>query len=208
MDAISEPNGPFTVFAPTDDAFAALPDGVIECLLDNPKVLSDVLLYHVVSGEALSSDLSNGQRIPTLLSGAKVTVRFRNGGVRINKSDVIIPDVMASNGVVHVIDEVLVPGRHDINALCFPKKGSSSNMTGNKNNNRRPNQNNNRRATCHYQGVTVHAGQWHTGPTHTCYCGHNGHWSNCRPRRNNNHHGWSNNNNRWNNRWNNWWYGH
>jgi uncharacterized surface protein with fasciclin (FAS1) repeats len=101
--------GPFTVFAPTDAAFAALPAGVLDALLADPTGdLAQVLLYHVVSGEALSSSLSNGQTITTL-QGQDVTVSITGGDVFINDAQVILADIMADNGVVHVIDAVLTP---------------------------------------------------------------------------------------------------
>merc|ERR1712003_574605 len=102
VGALSEPQGPFTVFAPTDDAFAALPDGLVECLVkeENKAVLSDILLYHVVSVKVLSTDLSDGM-VATTLNGDDVTVDLSNG-VKIDESTVIIPDVEASNGVIHV----------------------------------------------------------------------------------------------------------
>ncbi|MFM7728084.1 MAG: fasciclin domain-containing protein, partial [Flavobacteriales bacterium] len=101
--------GPFTVFAPTDAAFAALPAGVLQTLLADPTgALAQVLLYHVVSGEALSSSLTNGQSIPTL-QGQNVTVSITGGNVFINDAQVVMADIMADNGVVHVIDAVLTP---------------------------------------------------------------------------------------------------
>jgi uncharacterized surface protein with fasciclin (FAS1) repeats len=102
-------DGPFTVFAPTDDAFAALPAGVLDALLADPTgALAQVLLYHVVSGEALSSSLTNGQTITTL-QGQDVTVSITGGNVFVNGAQVIMADIMADNGVVHVIDAVLTP---------------------------------------------------------------------------------------------------
>jgi uncharacterized surface protein with fasciclin (FAS1) repeats len=102
-------DGPFTVFAPTDAAFAALPAGVLDALLADPTgALAQVLLYHVVSGEALSSSLTNGQTITTL-QGQDVTVSITGGNVFINNAQVIMADIMADNGVVHVIDAVLTP---------------------------------------------------------------------------------------------------
>jgi uncharacterized surface protein with fasciclin (FAS1) repeats len=101
--------GPFTVFAPTDDAFAALPAGLLDILLADPEgALADVLLYHVVGGTALSTDLSNGQVITTLV-GEDVIVTIDANGVFINNAQVIVADLLADNGVVHVIDAVLVP---------------------------------------------------------------------------------------------------
>jgi uncharacterized surface protein with fasciclin (FAS1) repeats len=102
-------DGPFTVFAPTDAAFAALPAGTLDALLADPTgALAQVLLYHVVSGEALSSSLTNGQTITTL-QGQDVTVSITGGNVFINNAQVIMADIMADNGVVHVIDAVLTP---------------------------------------------------------------------------------------------------
>jgi hypothetical protein len=102
-------DGPFTVFAPTDAAFAALPAGTLDALLADPTgALAQVLLYHVVSGEALSTDLSNGQTIATL-QGGSVTVTINANGVFINDAQVVLADVVADNGVVHVIDAVLTP---------------------------------------------------------------------------------------------------
>jgi Fasciclin domain/Secretion system C-terminal sorting domain len=99
--------GPFTVFAPTDAAFAALPADVVTALLADPTgALAQVLLYHVVAGEALSSSLSNGQAITTL-QGEDVVVSINGNGVFINNAQVIVADIMAQNGVVHVIDAVL-----------------------------------------------------------------------------------------------------
>ena len=102
--------GPFTVFAPTDDAFIALATALgaaPEDLLALPE-LTDILLYHVVGAAALSSDLSNGQTIATL-NGAEVTVTINESGIFINDAQVIVADIVADNGVVHVIDAVLLP---------------------------------------------------------------------------------------------------
>jgi len=107
-DDLSGP-GPFTVFAPTDAAFAALPSGTIETLLTDPTgTLAQILLYHVVGGTALSTDLSNGQTIATL-QGQTVEVTINADGVFINNAQVIVADITATNGVVHVIDAVLLP---------------------------------------------------------------------------------------------------
>ena len=109
VGALSE-EGPFTVFAPTDDAFAALLAALgftAEELLAYPG-LTDVLLYHVVGAQALSTDLSDGQEITTLLD-EDVLVTITTDGVFINQAQVIVADLEADNGVVHVIDAVLVP---------------------------------------------------------------------------------------------------
>ncbi len=101
--------GPFTVFAPTDAAFAALPEGTVASLLEDPSgALTDILLYHVVQARALSTDLSNGQTITTML-GKDVTVTISEGKVYLNGAEVIIANLEADNGVVHVIDAVLLP---------------------------------------------------------------------------------------------------
>jgi len=99
--------GPFTVFAPTDAAFAALPDGVLDGLLADPTgALASVLLYHVVAGDVMSGDLTNGQEITTL-EGGILTVTLSEGKVLINDAEVTAPDITTDNGVVHVIDGVL-----------------------------------------------------------------------------------------------------
>jgi uncharacterized surface protein with fasciclin (FAS1) repeats len=101
--------GPFTVFAPTDEAFKALPAGTLETLLADPTgALADILLYHVASGKVMSGDLSDGQMIPTLF-GKEVKVKINDDGVFINDSKVNAADIQADNGVVHVINAVLLP---------------------------------------------------------------------------------------------------
>ena len=103
-------DGPFTVFAPTDEAFAALPKGTLEMLLkpENKDKLVAILTYHVVSGKVMSSDLSNGQQAGTV-QGQKVSVSINGSTVKINDAKVIAADVKAKNGVVHVIDKVILP---------------------------------------------------------------------------------------------------
>ncbi len=102
-------DGPFTVFAPTDDAFAALPEGTVETLLMDPTGdLANILLYHVLGANVLSTDLSDGQTATTLF-GEDVTVSVNADGVFINDAQVIVADLQADNGVVHVIDAVLLP---------------------------------------------------------------------------------------------------
>ena len=101
--------GPFTVFAPTDAAFAALPEGTVESLLEDPSgALTDILLYHVVAGKAMSTDLSDGQMIETVF-GKDIKVTITADGVYINDAMVSVADIEAENGVVHVIDAVLIP---------------------------------------------------------------------------------------------------
>jgi uncharacterized surface protein with fasciclin (FAS1) repeats len=102
--------GPFTVFAPTDDAFAALPEGTIESLLADTDALTQVLLYHVVDGKVMAAQVVelDGQQVETL-SGDSLSVMIDGEAVKINDAQVILADVEASNGVIHVIDSVLVP---------------------------------------------------------------------------------------------------
>jgi len=106
--------GPFTVFAPTDDAFAALPAGTLESLLlpENKQQLNDILLYHVVPGKVMAADVAglDGQMVDTALAGKQITIKVDNGDVYLNGTvKVIITDIIASNGVIHVIDAVLLP---------------------------------------------------------------------------------------------------
>ena len=101
--------GPFTVFAPTDASFAALPEGTLETLLQDPSgALTDILLYHVVGGNVLSSSLSSGMKAITV-SGQELTVTVNGQGVFINDARVTVADIETNNGVVHVIDAVLLP---------------------------------------------------------------------------------------------------
>ncbi|MEQ8897672.1 MAG: fasciclin domain-containing protein [Roseovarius sp.] len=101
--------GPFTVFAPTDDAFAALPEGTVEDLLqpENKDQLTAILTYHVVPGKVMSGDLSDGMTAATV-EGSEVTI-MTEGGVMVNDANVVQPDIAASNGVIHVIDKVIMP---------------------------------------------------------------------------------------------------
>lgn len=100
--------GPFTVLAPTDDAFAALPEGLVDCLLlpENTETLTTILTYHVIDGTVMSTDLVDGD-VPTL-QGENVTVDLTDG-VMFNEASVVTADVAASNGVIHAIDGVLLP---------------------------------------------------------------------------------------------------
>ena len=100
--------GPFTVFAPTNDAFAKLPEGTIEGLLEDPKTLTSILTYHVVPGKIMSSDLSDGQSATTV-QGEEIKISV-DGGVMINEDTTVVsPDIEVDNGVIHVIDSVLMP---------------------------------------------------------------------------------------------------
>jgi len=103
--------GPFTVFAPTDDAFAALPAGTVEDLLlpENKQQLTDILLYHVVSGKVMAADVT-GLTSATTVLGEDITIKVQDGKVFLNDTvEVIITDIEAPNGVIHVIDAVLLP---------------------------------------------------------------------------------------------------
>ena len=123
VEALSAPNGPFTVFAPTDAAFDAAPVGLLDCLLADIPTLTNILLYHVAnpwtSGEVLAAQLTDGMEIATLLEGQSIRVKVdEDGSVRINNdvTTVTTPDVPTSNGVIHIIDQVLVPPSIDISA--------------------------------------------------------------------------------------------
>ena len=99
--------GPFTVFAPTDDAFAMLPKETVQGLLDDPPALARVLTYHVVPGRITSAQITHGSEQKTVEGGVlNIAV---NGGVTVNDATVIQADVEAENGVIHVIDRVLIP---------------------------------------------------------------------------------------------------
>ena len=99
--------GPFTVFAPTDEAFAKLPEGTVEGLLADKEKLTKILTYHVVSGKVMASDVSGMTEAPSL-EGGMLKVDTTNG-VMINEAHVVTPDIECSNGVIHVIDTVLLP---------------------------------------------------------------------------------------------------
>ena len=100
--------GPFTVFAPTDAAFAKLPEGTLENLLKDKEALKNILLYHVVKGKVTAADVVKLKDAKTL-SGKKVMITVTDGNVMINESNVSSVDIAAANGVIHVIDEVLIP---------------------------------------------------------------------------------------------------
>ncbi len=103
-------DGPFTVFAPTDAAFAALPEGTVENLLkpENKDQLVAVLTYHVIPGKVMSSDIAGKEMMVATVNGAEVDVNATSG-VMVNQANVVTADVEASNGVIHVIDAVILP---------------------------------------------------------------------------------------------------
>lgn len=109
--------GPFTVFAPTDEAFAALPEGILDTLLlpENKETLTQILTYHVLSGEVPSSEVATGA-VETV-AGEELEIIADESGVTVGEATVVIPDVEASNGVIHVIDTVLLPPSLDLSAL-------------------------------------------------------------------------------------------
>ncbi|HTP07397.1 MAG TPA: fasciclin domain-containing protein [Anaerolineae bacterium] len=100
--------GPFTVFAPTDDAFAALPKGTLEALLKDPKKLGDILKYHVVAGKVLAADAAKLTEAKTL-EGAPIKISVKDGKVFINDAQVTTADILTTNGVIHVINKVILP---------------------------------------------------------------------------------------------------
>ena len=104
-------DGPFTVFAPTDEAFAKLPAGTVENLLkpENKEQLVAVLTYHVVPGKVMSSDIRNKQLKAGTVQGSKLSINTLNGGVKVDEATVVAADIETSNGVIHVIDTVVIP---------------------------------------------------------------------------------------------------
>lgn len=108
--------GPFTVFAPTDEAFAALPAGVLDALLlpENKALLAQILTYHVVAGKVMAADVTDGD--VATVEGSSITLSTV-GGVSVNDANVIAADVAASNGVIHAINAVILPPGVDVAAL-------------------------------------------------------------------------------------------
>ncbi len=110
--------GPYTVFAPTDEAFAALPEGTVEKLLlpENQEVLTQILSYHVIQGAVPSSDIESGAA--STVEGADLNIAADTDGVMVNDTATVVqPDVIADNGVIHVIDTVLLPPDLDLASL-------------------------------------------------------------------------------------------
>lgn len=112
-----EGDGPFTVFAPTDAAFEALPAGLLDALLleENRDVLVQILTYHVISGEVFAADVAAGD--VTSVEGSPITITTADGVVLNGTANVITTDVLASNGVIHAIDAVILPPGLDVSAL-------------------------------------------------------------------------------------------
>jgi uncharacterized surface protein with fasciclin (FAS1) repeats len=105
-DALAN-GGPFTVFAPTNRAFDHLPEGTLEALLADPDALAEVLKYHVVPGAITSKDLEDG--VEVTLQGERVKISLGRYNIRVNDANVIDKDIFATNGIIHIIDAVLVP---------------------------------------------------------------------------------------------------
>jgi uncharacterized surface protein with fasciclin (FAS1) repeats len=101
-------NGPYTVFAPTDEAFAKLPEGALQNLLDNPEQLKKVLLLHVVPGKVMAADVMKLDTTKTA-EGSDLSIEVRSNKVMVNDSTLTKTDIVASNGVIHVIDSVILP---------------------------------------------------------------------------------------------------
>jgi uncharacterized surface protein with fasciclin (FAS1) repeats len=100
--------GPFTVFAPTEEAFAALPEGTLEGLLKDKDALTQVLLYHVVAGEVMAKDVTE-IKAAEMLNGSKANIEVKKDAVMIAGVKIIKTDIAASNGIIHVVDAVMLP---------------------------------------------------------------------------------------------------
>ena len=107
LDTALKGSGPFTVFAPTDEAFSKLVSGTVESLLQDIPKLRQILEYHVVSGKVIAADVVKKDSVPTL-EGSSLKIDASNG-VKVNDATVVTPDVAADNGVIHAIDTVLIP---------------------------------------------------------------------------------------------------
>lgn len=107
VDTLKGP-GPFTVFAPTDEAFAKLPAGTLESLLANPEQLKQVLTYHVVAGKVMAADVVNLKEAKTV-QGSAAKIKVSGGNVMIDNAKVVKTDIACDNGVIHVIDTVILP---------------------------------------------------------------------------------------------------
>lgn len=109
VDALSDKDATLTVFAPTDEAFAKLPEGTVASLLkpENKEKLAAILTYHVVPAKVMAADVKPGE-VDTL-NGKKLTITVVEGKVMVNKATVVATDVVASNGVIHVVDSVIIP---------------------------------------------------------------------------------------------------
>lgn len=124
--------GPFTVFAPTNEAFAALPKGTVEDLLkpENKAKLVKILTYHVVAGEVKAADVVKVKSAKTV-EGSEVKVTVKDGKVLINESNVVKTDIICTNGVIHVIDKVLLPKQLKSSATSDAGRGGEELLSGN-----------------------------------------------------------------------------
>ena len=128
LDGVLSGTGPFTLFAPTDAAFNLLPAGTVTALLNDIPQLTDILKHHVVADSVMSGMLSNGQVVTTLL-GTDITVTINSSGVFIDNAQVTVADLVADNGVVHVIDAVLLPPTPPTNTIYDIVSNSSDHTT-------------------------------------------------------------------------------
>jgi transforming growth factor-beta-induced protein len=103
--------GPFTVFAPTDSAFAKLPPGTVESLLQDVPTLKNILLYHVVPGKFMAADVAGMKKAATALGDSVSIMVMPDGTVMVGDADIVVTDIQAKNGVIHVIDKVMLPPR-------------------------------------------------------------------------------------------------
>ncbi|TVR87781.1 MAG: fasciclin domain-containing protein, partial [Saprospirales bacterium] len=128
LDGVLETADSLTVFAPTDDAFNAVDSAALAEIVGNPALLDEVLLYHVLGFEALSTDLADGMEVTTL-QGQDVTITINADGVFINDAQVTMADIPADNGVVHVIDAVLLPAEDETTTVFDIIDGSDDHLT-------------------------------------------------------------------------------
>jgi len=127
VDALSG-DGPLTVFAPTNAAFDALPEGTVEALLADITKLTEILTYHVVAGNAHSTTLAAGP-VETL-NGASVEISTTDGGVMVNDANVVAADILANNGIIHVLDAVILPPADDATEPPAPSPDTTSGAAG------------------------------------------------------------------------------
>jgi uncharacterized surface protein with fasciclin (FAS1) repeats len=113
--------GPFTVFAPTDEAFAKLPEGTVEALLNDIPKLQAILTYHVVAGKVMAADVVQLKKAETV-NGQSVKIKVKGDSVMVDNARVVKTDILASNGVIHVIDSVILP-KDQISTRLFPRRG-------------------------------------------------------------------------------------
>lgn len=106
--SVLQGEGPFTVFAPTDEAFAKLPEGTVEALLQDKEKLAQVLLYHVVPGNVMASDVVKLDAAKTV-QGQSIKINVMDGKVMANEAQVVATDIQTSNGIIHVLDSVILP---------------------------------------------------------------------------------------------------